>query len=112
MLLFQIPAVFFNHPQFVITSIIIPAALAVAGIAVGILALQRLPSARGGGLTVCGLGLLFQVYVVANIFNAASTSSSFHLPWTVWILIPAHIIIYVAGLIVFARSPSSDNIVA
>ncbi|MGP0060801.1 MAG: hypothetical protein ACLPID_16100 [Beijerinckiaceae bacterium] len=111
-LLFQIPAAIFNRPQFVIMSIIIPAALAVAGIAVGILTLQQSPAARGVGLTFCGLGLLFQLYGVANIISAASTLPSIHLPLMSWILIPAHIVIYVAGLIVFARSSSSDNIVA
>ncbi|MGO9008409.1 MAG: hypothetical protein ACLQIQ_20485 [Beijerinckiaceae bacterium] len=111
-LLLQIPAAFFNHPQFVIMSVTLPAILALAGAVAGLLALRRSPAARGVGLTFCGLGLLFQLYGVANIINAASTSPSFHLVWTAWILIPAHIIIYVAGLIVFARSSSSDNIVA
>jgi hypothetical protein len=111
-LLSQARATFFNYPQFVITSIIIPAALAVAGIAAGLLTLQRSPAARGVGLAFCGLGLLFQLYGVANIINSASTLPSIHLPLTSWILIPAHIVIYVAGLIVFARSSSSDNIVA
>jgi hypothetical protein len=104
-LLLQARAAFFSYPQFLIMSIILPVVLAVGGVVAGVLALQGSRLARGFALTFCALGLLYQLYGVGNVIYWASTMSSYHLAWTAWILIPANILIYLAGLVIFARSP-------
>jgi hypothetical protein len=100
---------FFNYPQYVIFSVAVPAILFIAGAAAGILALQRAPIARVFCLVFCGLGLLLQLYGVANIIITASRVASLHLSWQTWILIAANLIIYSAGLIVFARASSPPS---
>jgi hypothetical protein len=104
-LLSQARAAFFSYPQFLIMSIIVPVVLAVGGVVAGVLALKRFRSARGVALTFCAVGLLYQLYGLGNVIYLSSTMSSYHLVWTAWILIPANIVIYLAGLVVFARSP-------
>jgi hypothetical protein len=103
-LLAQARAAFFGFPQFVIMSIVLPIILVAGGVIAGALALRRSPSAGGFGLTFCAVGLLYEFYVIGSLIYTASTVSSFHLVWTAWILIPAYTAIYLAGLVVFARS--------
>jgi hypothetical protein len=76
--------------------------MAVAGIAVGTLTLQRYALARLLGIIFCVIGLLLQLYSVINIVNGGYAS---RLPVTTWILIPAYLAIYVFALYVFLTLP-------
>jgi hypothetical protein len=81
---------------------VMSAVLGFAGIAAGILALQRYALARGFGLVFCAIGLLYQLYGLGQILY---NHFEFRLPWTSWVLIPAYIAIYAIGLVVFVSSP-------
>jgi hypothetical protein len=81
---------------------VISLALAVGGIAAGVLALQRFALARGFGLAFCAVALLYQLYGVGTFIFAGSL---FRLPLTSLFLILVYTAIYAACLVIFAQSP-------
>jgi hypothetical protein len=105
-LLLQARSAFFTYPMFLILSVIVPAVLAVGGLAAGILALTRSDMARGFGLAFCAVGLLFQLYGAVSVAMAAMNQSAFHVPWFTLVLIPSNIAVYITGLVVFGGAPS------
>jgi hypothetical protein len=66
--------------------------LGIAGIAAGILTLQRYAVARLFGIGFCAIGLLFQLYGIINIIRSGYAS---RLSVATWIVIPVYVAIYV-----------------
>jgi hypothetical protein len=93
-------AVYLNNLLLYVT---MPAIIACGSIVAGILVLRRFQSARGFGLTICALGLVYQLYGLGTVVYAMSTRPSFNVPLTFWILPPAYIVLYLAGLVVLGR---------
>jgi hypothetical protein len=106
-LLLQVGGTYLTYPTFLFLSVIVPTALGVGGLVAGGLLMTRSATARGFGLVFCAVALLFQLYGVGNIL-LAQLKSTYQLPLITMILIPTHIVIYVAALIVLARAPSPN----
>jgi hypothetical protein len=102
--LFAIPAaVLQEQPYILAVAIVIPAIFAGAGLAAGMLMALRSPTARGVGLVVCGISLLFQLYGIANSLYVASTTPDLILPWTVWVIGPAFALLFIVCIVCLAR---------
>lgn len=76
--------------------------LGFAAIAAGVLTLQRYALARGFGLALCAVGVLYQLVSLGLIFY---NHYAFRLASTTWLLTAAYITVYVMASIVFVMSP-------
>jgi hypothetical protein len=110
--LISVPAAsaLYHSPLFVIQSIVLPAALIIAGLVAGILVFQRSSGARPFGLVFCAVGLAYQVYAFGFLIYVVMTRPSIHFPWFSWVVSPVYIAVYLAGLVIFIlwRRPQTN----
>jgi hypothetical protein len=103
-LLSRVPIQLFSNPRFVILSVAMPALLAAAGIIAGILALRQALGAHRFCATYCAVGLIWSLYGLGMIVYNAATLPSFHSNWLIWTVSPVYLLVYLSGLMVFARA--------
>jgi hypothetical protein len=93
-------------PYYLVVVQIVPAVLAVLVMIAGVCMLALMRSGRGFALAICGIALAYQLYafisVVMTLYVIAPAPGR-SLGLLFWVLQPAYMALFVAGLIVLIR---------
>jgi hypothetical protein len=92
-----------EQPYIVAVSVVLPAVLALASIAAGILMVLCSPTARNVGIAVCSICLVFQLYGFGNGLYLAAVTPGLVLPWTFWLFGPVYSTLFIACIVSLAR---------